>query len=44
MYALPLSGDGERTPIEVLRSESQLRGSSFSLDNRFLFYESAQSG
>ncbi|MEE8340285.1 MAG: hypothetical protein V3R56_09075 [Xanthomonadales bacterium] len=44
MYALPLSGDGERTPIEVLRSESQLRGSSFSLDNRFLFYESDQSG
>ena len=44
LYALPLSGDAERTSIEVLRSESQLQGSSFSLDNRFLSYESDQSG
>ena len=44
LYALPLRGDGERTPIEVLRSESQLEGSSFSLDSRFLSYESDQSG
>jgi len=44
LYALPLSGNGERTPIEVFRSESQLWGSSFSLDNRFLSYESDQSG
>ena len=27
VYALPLSGDGERKPFEVFRSESQLRGS-----------------
>ena len=44
LYALPMSGDGERTPIEVLHSESQLWGSSFSLDDRFLSYESDQSG
>jgi Tol biopolymer transport system component len=44
LYALPLAGDGEREPIEVFRSESQLRGSSFSPDNRFLSYLSDQSG
>ena len=44
LHALPLSGEGERTPIEVFRSESRLQGSSFSLDGRFLSYGSDQSG
>jgi Tol biopolymer transport system component len=44
LYALPLAGAGERKPIEVLRSESQLRGSRFSPDGRFLAYNSDQSG
>ena len=44
LYALPISGDGESTPIEVLRSESQLIGSSFSADGRFLSYASDESG
>ena len=44
LYALPISGDGERIPIEIFRSESQLLGSSFSADGRFLSYTSDQSG
>jgi len=44
LYALPLAGDGERKPIQVYRSESQLRGSSLSPDSRFLSYSSDQSG
>ena len=44
LYALPLAGDGERKPIEVLRSESQLQGSTLSPDSRFLSYGSDQSG
>jgi Tol biopolymer transport system component len=43
LYVLPLAGDGERKPTEVFRSESQLRGSSFSPDSRFLSYTSDQS-
>jgi Tol biopolymer transport system component len=38
LYALPLTGDGERKPIQVYRSESQLRGSSLSPDSRYLSY------
>ena len=50
MYALPLAGDGERKPIELLHSQSQpgesrtLGGSLLSPDGRFLSYESNQSG
>jgi Tol biopolymer transport system component len=44
LYALPLAGDGERKPIEVFRSESQLQGSRLSPDSRFLSYSSDQSG
>ena len=44
MYALPISGDGERTPIEVFRTESVLIGSSFSADSRSLSYTSLESG
>src|SRR5262245_35436145 len=43
LYVLPLAGDGERKPIEVFRSEFQLRGSSFSPDSRFLSYTLEQS-
>jgi Tol biopolymer transport system component len=39
-----MTGDGERTPIEILSTDTQLWGSSFSLDNRFLSYESEESG
>jgi len=44
LYALPLAGDGERKPIEVFRSESQLRQLRLSPDSRFLSYMSNQSG
>jgi Tol biopolymer transport system component len=44
LYALPLAGQGEREPVVVLRSESQLRGASLSPDNRFLSYISDPSG
>ncbi len=44
LYALPLGGDGERKPIEVFRSTSQVRGSGLSPDSRFLSYSSDQSG
>ena len=43
-YALPLGGDGERTPIEVLRSASQVRGPRLSPDSRYLSYQSDESG
>jgi len=44
LYALPLAGNGERKPIEVFRSKSQMWGSSFSPDGRFLSYASDESG
>ncbi|MGH9253960.1 MAG: TolB family protein, partial [Vicinamibacterales bacterium] len=44
LYALPLAGVGERKPIEVFRSESQMQGSRLSPDSRFLSYVSDQSG
>ena len=44
LYVLPTSGDGERTPIEVVQSDSQLMGGSFSPDGRFLSYMSEESG
>jgi Tol biopolymer transport system component len=44
LYALPLGGDGERKPIEVFRSESQLGAARLSPDSRFLSYRSNQSG
>ena len=43
LYALPLSGDGDRKPIEIFRSESQLLGLGFSPDSRFLTYTSDHS-
>ena len=44
LYSLPLAGDGERKPMEVFRSESQVAGPRLSPDSRFLSYESDQSG
>jgi len=44
VYALPLGGDGERRPIEVFRSESQVWGGRLSPDSRFLSYVTDQSG
>jgi len=44
LYALPLAGDGERKPIVVFHSESQLGGPRLSPDSRFLAYRSDQSG
>jgi Tol biopolymer transport system component len=44
LYALRLTGDGERTPIAVFRSASQLQESRLSPDSRFLSYSSDQSG
>ncbi len=38
LYALPINVDGGRAPIEVFRSESELRAGSFSPDARFLSY------
>jgi len=40
VYVLPLNGAGERKPIEVFRSESQLFEPRFSPDGRFLSYVS----
>ena len=40
LYALPLSGTGEKKPIEIFRSKSQVQGVRFSPDNRFVVYVS----
>jgi Tol biopolymer transport system component len=44
LYAVPLDVAGERKPIEIFRSKSQLAGSRVSPDNRFLAYQSNESG
>lgn len=44
LYVLPLTGEGERKPIEVFRSTAQVQGARMSPDNRFLSYMSNQSG
>ena len=44
LYALPLAGDGERSPIEVFRSESQVLDPRLSPNSRFVSYVSDQSG
>ncbi|MGQ0733208.1 MAG: hypothetical protein ACT4QD_06075 [Acidobacteriota bacterium] len=44
LYALPVAGDGPRTPLEVFRSTSQILGSHLSPDGRFLAYQSDESG
>jgi Tol biopolymer transport system component len=44
LFALPLAGSGERKPIEILRSKSQLTGPRLSPDDRFLAYVSNETG
>ena len=44
LYALPLNAQGERKPIEVLHSKSQLQGPRLSPDNRFMTFTSNEAG
>jgi Tol biopolymer transport system component len=44
LFALPLTGTGERKPIEVVRSKFQLTGPRLSPDDRFLSYVSNETG
>jgi Tol biopolymer transport system component len=44
IFALPLTGTGERKPIEMLRSKSQLTGPRLSPDDRFVAYVSNETG
>jgi Tol biopolymer transport system component len=44
LYALPLAGTGERTPIEVFRNKSQNQGPRLSPDSRIMTYVSNASG
>jgi len=40
LFVLPLSGQGERPAVEILRSESRIFGARFSPNSRFLAYVS----
>jgi Tol biopolymer transport system component len=44
LFALPLTGTGERKPIEIMSSKSQLTGPRLSPDDRFLAYVSNETG
>ena len=44
LFALPLNTSGERKPIEILRSKSQLQTVRFSPDSRFIVYVSNETG
>jgi Tol biopolymer transport system component len=44
LWVLPLTGEGDRKPVEAFRSTSQVQGARMSPDNRFLSYMSNQSG
>jgi Tol biopolymer transport system component len=44
LYALPLNESGEKKPVEVFRSQSQIQGGRPSPDNRFVTYVSNESG
>src|SRR5262249_2677694 len=44
LYALPLESSGERKPVEIFRSKSQLQGPRLSPDDRFVAYVSNESG
>jgi Tol biopolymer transport system component len=44
IFALPLSGTGERKPIEIFRSKFQLTGPRLSPDDRFVAYVSNETG
>ncbi len=44
LLALPAAGTGERKPIEIFKSSSQLTGPRFSPDNKYVVYVSNESG
>ncbi len=44
IFALPMTGTGERKPIEIFRSKSQLTGPRLSPDDRFVAYVSNETG
>ena len=44
LFALPLTGTGERKPIEIFRSKFQLTGPRLSPDDRFVSYVSNATG
>ena len=44
IFALPLAGTGERKPIEIFRSKSQLTGPRLSPDGKFVSYVSNETG
>ena len=44
VFALPVNATGERKPIEVFRSKTQLQGGRLSPDDRFVAYASNESG
>ena len=44
LFALPMSGSGERKPIEIFRSKFQLTGPRLSPDDRFVAYISNETG
>jgi Tol biopolymer transport system component len=44
IYALPMTGTGERKPIEIFRSKFQLTGPRLSPDDRFVSYVSNETG
>ena len=44
LYALPMSGTGERQPIEIFKSKFQLTGPRLSQDNKFVAYVSNETG
>jgi len=44
LWVLPLAGEGERAPVEIVRGEFGLRGGTFSPDGSFISYRSDESG
>src|SRR5215467_3140081 len=44
LYALPISGTGERQPIEIFKSKFQLTGPRLSPDDKFVAYVSNETG
>jgi Tol biopolymer transport system component len=44
IYAVPLAGAGERKPIEIYRSKSQVTGPRLSPNSRFVVYVTNESG
>ena len=44
LFALPLSGSGERKPIEIARARFQMQTVRFSPDSRFISYVTNETG